>query len=170
MIVRRNQTDCSNIEPLNFNNGVGAKLTVVLALMVGLLAGIAAPFIHAENPGAEKSAVLSSCDRECLYGVLDRYLEALVAKDPSRVPWAKTVKNTENNVSLTVGDGTLGHDQRPGFIQDQVCRHDQWPGGLLWGSQRDPDFIALRRAFEGRRRTRLRSGERRFFELRIMAV
>ena len=50
----------------------------------------------------------SDCDRKCLYGFVDQYLDALVAKDPSRLPWAKTVKFTENNVALAVGDGLWG--------------------------------------------------------------
>jgi hypothetical protein len=32
-------------------------------------------------------------------------MAALIAKDPSRLPWAQTVHFTENNVSLGVGDG-----------------------------------------------------------------
>jgi hypothetical protein len=43
-----------------------------------------------------------------LYGLVDQYLDALVAKDPSRLPWATMVKFTENNVSLQVGDGLWG--------------------------------------------------------------
>jgi hypothetical protein len=48
------------------------------------------------------------CGRQCLYGYLDQYLSALKDRDPSRVPWAKTVRNTENNVALPVGDGVWG--------------------------------------------------------------
>ena len=50
----------------------------------------------------------TDCDRQCLYGFVDQYLQALVAKDPSRLPWAKSVKFTENNVVLAVGDGLWG--------------------------------------------------------------
>jgi hypothetical protein len=50
----------------------------------------------------------ADCNRQCLYGFVDQYLQALVAKDPSRLPWAKTVKFTENNVVLEVGDGLWG--------------------------------------------------------------
>lgn len=49
-----------------------------------------------------------ACDRACLYGVLDTYLAALEAHDPQRVPWAKQVKNTENNVEIAPGDGLWG--------------------------------------------------------------
>lgn len=53
--------------------------------------------------------------REELYGVLDAYLAALEARDPSAAPIAAAVFNTENNVVLAVGDGlwntiTAKHD------------------------------------------------------------
>lgn len=48
------------------------------------------------------------CDRQCLDGFIDQYLAALVARDPARLPWAKNVQFTENNVALQVGDGLWG--------------------------------------------------------------
>jgi len=48
------------------------------------------------------------CDRECLFGHVDAYLAALVAKDPSKARWANEVKFTENNVPLAIGDGLWG--------------------------------------------------------------
>jgi hypothetical protein len=56
-------------------------------------------------PDARANAVLAGTTRADLYAVLDRYLAALKANDPSRVPWADHVRNTENNVALMVGDG-----------------------------------------------------------------
>src|SRR6516225_3080883 len=46
-----------------------------------------------------------TCDRPCLNGLMDVYLTALVARDPSRVPAASTLKFTENSRVLTLGDG-----------------------------------------------------------------
>lgn len=43
--------------------------------------------------------------REQLYALLDRFMEALLAHDPSRLPWAPRVRNSENNVALMIGDG-----------------------------------------------------------------
>ncbi|MEO6103867.1 MAG: hypothetical protein ABIP44_09555 [Pseudoxanthomonas sp.] len=56
-------------------------------------------------PDARENAALPTASRADLYAVLDRYLAALKAKDPSRVQWAPQVRNTENNVALMVGDG-----------------------------------------------------------------
>ena len=47
----------------------------------------------------------SSCDRTCLDGFVDKYLEAVVAHDPSQVPVTKFVKFTENGQQLELGDG-----------------------------------------------------------------
>ena len=46
-----------------------------------------------------------TCDRACLSKMLDAYLAALLAHDPSRLPLAKDVRFSENNVPLRVGDG-----------------------------------------------------------------
>jgi hypothetical protein len=47
-------------------------------------------------------------NRTTLYAVLDRYLAALAAKNPQRVEWAKTVRNSENNVMIPTGEGLWG--------------------------------------------------------------
>jgi len=47
----------------------------------------------------------ASATRDTLYEVLDRYLAALLARDPSRAPWGAPVHNSENNVALMIGDG-----------------------------------------------------------------
>lgn len=50
----------------------------------------------------------ASCDRQCLYGVLDTYLAALKAHDPKAVQWTPQAKYTENDVLLAPGDGLWG--------------------------------------------------------------
>jgi hypothetical protein len=50
-------------------------------------------------------AVKPECDRICLEGFVKRYMDALVVRDPSRLPWADRVRASENNVMLRVGDG-----------------------------------------------------------------
>ena len=43
--------------------------------------------------------------RERLYEALDRFREALAARDPARVEWSPALRYTENNVALEPGDG-----------------------------------------------------------------
>ena len=45
------------------------------------------------------------CNRACLEGLIDQYLKAVVAHDPSKVPLSKDVMYTENNQVIEVGDG-----------------------------------------------------------------
>lgn len=45
------------------------------------------------------------CNRECLNGYVDQYLDALVKHDPKLVPLTKNVKFTENGQRLDPGDG-----------------------------------------------------------------
>jgi hypothetical protein len=49
-------------------------------------------------------AATGDCDRACLEGFADKYLEALVVHDPSRIPLADTVRFTENGQELEIGD------------------------------------------------------------------
>ena len=46
-----------------------------------------------------------TCDRPCLVNLMKDYLAALVAHDPSAVPFDKEVKFTENTANIPVGDG-----------------------------------------------------------------
>ena len=67
-------------------------------LLVGLVVAVGL-----SAPAAAQTRV--ACDRACLTGWLDRYLEALVAHEPSRLSLARTVKFTENGQRLELGDG-----------------------------------------------------------------
>jgi len=85
------------------------RRTISIALPLGVVLGISvgAPLSTAGGP-AQRTSVERDCDRQCLYGFVDQYLAALVARDPARLPWAKSVQFTENNVTLGVGDGLWG--------------------------------------------------------------
>ena len=50
----------------------------------------------------------AACDRACLQGFVDRYVDAMVAHDPARAGLAKDVKFTENGQRLRPGDGLWG--------------------------------------------------------------
>ena len=56
------------------------------------------------HPSSTRAAD-ESCDRACLNGFVDRYLDALVAHDPSHLPLAPKVKLTEDGQQLELGDG-----------------------------------------------------------------
>jgi hypothetical protein len=47
----------------------------------------------------------NTCDRTCLGGFVDQYLDAVVAHNPKMLPLARNVKFTENGQKLELGDG-----------------------------------------------------------------
>ena len=107
---------------------------------------------HEQNSAAavERAA---DCDRQCLYGFVDQYLQALVAKDPSRLPWAKSVKFTENNVVLAVGDGLWGTIS--GLGPEDVRAADPANGQVLYmgvvAEHGIQSFLALRLKVDDRK-------------------
>ena len=57
-------------------------------------------------PNAQSDRDKNACDRACLIGIAEQYLDALAAKDPKKAPVAGTaIKNTENGQRLRLGDG-----------------------------------------------------------------
>ena len=73
------------------------KITFRLGFFIGTLAAMSSFAFAAQAP--------ASCGRACLEGLLDRYVDALVARDPARLPLASAVKFTENGQRLELGDG-----------------------------------------------------------------
>src|SRR5690606_34256302 len=76
-------------------------MTIHCLLLAATLCGAAFATPAGEAP-------TPTCDRTCLYGVLDRYLAALLAHDPGQVRWTTQARTTENNVALRPGDGLWG--------------------------------------------------------------
>lgn len=50
-------------------------------------------------------AEAAECDRTCLSGLVTKYLDALVAHDPARLPLAPNVRFTEDSRELELGEG-----------------------------------------------------------------
>ncbi|HEY1898304.1 MAG TPA: hypothetical protein VGG49_00755 [Steroidobacteraceae bacterium] len=79
---------------------------------VGLVWVVAAVSAGAAPTGPTTAGASASfCDRACLREVAERYLNAMLAHDPSKAPLAHNARYTENGVELTLPDGlwrTLG--------------------------------------------------------------
>ncbi len=78
-------------------------LAAILAVLTALPAAAAGQ--EEWMPDARLNGALPPVTRADLYKSLDAYLAALKSHDPTRVNWAPSVRNTENNVALIVGDG-----------------------------------------------------------------
>ena len=81
-------------------------------------------------PSAAARAQPPTCDRACLAGLAKRYMAALVAHTPAKLPWAERVRFTENEVPLMIGDGAWGTvtnvSSSPYIVADPVT------GNVLW--------------------------------------
>ena len=74
-----------------------ARGQLVAALAAVLAFGAHALTAHAAGAG--------DCDRKCLDRTVDRYLDALVAHDPTRVMIAPDAKFVENTKPTAIGEG-----------------------------------------------------------------
>jgi hypothetical protein len=72
-----------------------------------LLAGLAVNGAFAIEPEWDPAAI-KACDRACLIGIMDGYMNALFKHDPAAVPpLTIDVRMTENTGEMTVGEGVL---------------------------------------------------------------
>ena len=119
-----------------------------------LLAGAAALAVSsmatpaaAQAPG-QKTAVHAEveCDRACLLGVLNQYVEALRSGAPSAVPLADDYLFTENNVSIPMGKGVWGTidglDATGLEVADTQTQNAAWFGGMVENGE--PGIYAVR--------------------------
>jgi len=77
--------------------------------------------------GFPTSAVLAqTCDRTCLTGLMTRFVDALVANDPSSLPLAENVRYTEDSRNATLGEGIWQSvTANGGFRQDYIDTREQ---------------------------------------------
>jgi hypothetical protein len=87
-------------------------MRIVVTLLATMIVGAVAcrqPSEPTESAAAAASPAAATgepCDRDCLLDMSEQYIDALVAKDPSRVPLAGAdVIYTENGQRLAFGDG-----------------------------------------------------------------
>jgi hypothetical protein len=86
------------------------------------------------------------CDRTCLEGFVDRYVDAVVAHDPARAPLAQAVRFTENGQRLRPGDGLWNTASARGSYKLYVADPEAGRVGFL-GTIREngtPAILALR--------------------------
>jgi hypothetical protein len=74
-------------------------------LIVFALATFATTGAFAQGKGKAGKAAPAACDRTCLEGWVDRYLDAMAAHDPSKLAFSNDFKFTENGQRLLLPDG-----------------------------------------------------------------
>lgn len=80
-----------------------ARLSRSMRLGIATLLMLPGAYVAAQAPGADSAVIDRSCDRECLIGFVDVYLDGMINRDTSRVPFAPDVMFTENNVVMPAG-------------------------------------------------------------------
>jgi len=110
-----------------------------------LLPTLLGPLAHLGGASAQTTAAtvaVPDCDRSCLTEIADRYLTALVTHDPKRVDWADSVKFTENNAPLAIGDGIWGTITGLGSYKLYVMDEKSGEVGFF-GQVQEPGFPSL---------------------------
>jgi hypothetical protein len=78
-----------------------------LKLIVGMLLCAATMRAGAQEPPWNANAI-KPCDRACLVGIIDGYLNAIIAHNPKAVPPVSIdVRMTENTGQMEIGEGVL---------------------------------------------------------------
>ena len=114
----------------------------VRALMAWLGVGLLAALLPLHDSASAASA---SCDRACLEGFVERYLEAMIAHDPRKAPFASDVTFTENGQKLELGDGLwrtiTGKGTYRMFVSDVESGHVAFLGSII--EAETPSMLAL---------------------------
>src|SRR5688500_10960708 len=71
--------------------------------IIGMVGGGLASLLLLALP---QQAPAAGCDKACLEGIGNAYREAYRNRDPSRAPFARRVRVTENTVEMEVPDGS----------------------------------------------------------------
>jgi len=120
---------------MNLRHRVPRLITILLAFLI-VIGGLEA---QTTKPSAE-------CDRACLEGFVNQYLDALIARNPYALPLAPKVKFTENEQVIPLGEGIWGTASGLGTYKLYVADPQAGQVGFL-GTLREngtPAAIALR--------------------------
>jgi hypothetical protein len=118
----------------------------VVALASTLSTSTASASTAAAAANRPAGAAASGCDRACLDGFVDRYLDAVAANDPSHLPVTPTVKFTEDGQRLNLGEGLWNTATARGtykfYMEDVAAGEAGFFGTMREAGQ--PVILALR--------------------------
>jgi hypothetical protein len=127
-----------------------------IAARMGAMALAAFAVTQAPSAKAQPAAATpapASCDRACLSQMLEDYMAALKAHDPSRLPLAEGVKFSENNSPLEVGDGLWHTADKIGDYRLPFIDPEDGQAGLFGVVEENgkPALLSLRLKVVGRK-------------------
>jgi hypothetical protein len=78
--------------------------------------------------------IAANCNRACLEGLINQYLDAVVTHDPKRLPLSADVRYTEQEQVMEVGDGfwktATGRGNYNHYFADPVAGQAGWMGTM----------------------------------------
>jgi hypothetical protein len=124
-------------------------------VLVGVIVGhVLSDVGHVLSDVPTTASAQGTCDRACLEGIAEQYLDALVAKDPKKLQVASNLKYTENGQRLQLGDGFWNSVTGRGTYKLHIA--DQTVGQIVtFSTMREagaPMIIAVRLKIDGNRR------------------
>ena len=78
------------------------RVTCITAILALAVCAVSTSLAGQQLPVGPISA---DCNRACLEGLINQYLDAAVAHEPKKVPLSADVKYTEQGQIMGVGDG-----------------------------------------------------------------
>jgi hypothetical protein len=132
-------------------------------LLTAAAALAAAALLIGQGPppgfGKGKAKGPGPCDRACLEGFVNDYLDGLVAHSAFSLPFAKKVQFTENNQELDLGDGlwnvTSGLGKYKLYVADTQSQQVGFLGTVLENER--PVILALRLKIDERKISEMES-------------
>jgi len=84
-----------------------------------------------EAQAATAPAAKPACDRACLEAIASKYLDAMVAHDPSKAPLAPSVQYAQDNVPLKIGQALWATATKRGKYVHYFADPEQGDVGLI---------------------------------------
>ena len=132
-----------------------SRRTALAVTMAAFIAAacLFAPRLRVASARNANAAAGATCDRVCLDGFVNGYLDALAANDPSRLPVTANVKFTEDGQRLNLGDGLwntcTGRGTYKFYMEDPETGEVAFFGTMRESGE--PVILALRLKIENRK-------------------
>jgi hypothetical protein len=118
-------------------------------VMVGLVLAVPA---GAQAYGERTALPRGDCDRQCLESFVRRYVSALGDKDPSRAPFARDIRFTENSVEMPIGSGLWATASAVDAAAGMIAADTESGNAAWFGHAHEHDklvFLAIRIKVDG---------------------
>jgi hypothetical protein len=120
------------------------KIRKVEALQTNVPFCAPSPFVsETQFATTAARAADSSCDRACLEGFVNQYLDAMVAHDPSHLAVTPALKFTEDDVALKLGDGLWGTASARGSYKEYFVDPEEGQAAFFGTMKENGNGIAL---------------------------